>query len=102
VVLAKATDCKTKDALNLQTCYLVEKGRNVMFTYSQEGLKQFHFDPTKQNMVWAITRDLKVAVMTVEQFNAAQNPLTNQMDLQLNVIDKKFQTPTEVQEYLEI
>jgi hypothetical protein len=100
-VIAKLQDAKTKEALNIQYCYLVEKGRNAMFTYYPTSLNGFKFDPTKENMIWAITNDLKVAVMKPAEFKAAQKT-SGTMQLELNVVDRNFKTSDEVREYLEI
>jgi len=100
-IYAKLIDASTKDAIKIQSCYLVEKGRNVMFSYYPETLKNFKFDPTKENMVWAVTTDLKVAVIKPEQFRAARKA-GGEMQLEMNVIDKKFNSSEEVKEYLEI
>ena len=100
-VVAKLKDAKTKNEIQIQTCYLVEKGRNVMFTYYPQSLNNFKFDPTKENMIWAVTNDLKVAIIKPEQFKAAQKA-NGEMPLELNVIDKKFQSSEEVKAYLEI
>ena len=72
-----------------------------MFTYYPEGLKNFKFDPGKENMVWAVTKDLKVAIINADKFKAAQKA-NGQMQLELNVIDKNFKSSEEVKEYLEI
>ena len=100
-VVAKLKDAKTKNEIQIQTCYLVEKGRNVMFTYYPQSLNNFKFDPTKENMIWAVTNDLKVAIIKPEQFKAAQKA-NGEMQLELNVIDKKFENSDEVKAYLEI
>ncbi len=100
-VVATIMDAKTKKPLQIQTCYLVEKGRNMMYTYTPGSLGNFRFNPGAENMVWAVTSDLKVAVMKPEQFKAAMGG-GKQMQLELNVIDNKFKSSSEVQEYLEI
>ena len=100
-VVAKLTDSKTKSPIQIQTVYLVEKGRNAMFTYYPGSLQNFRFDPSKDNMIWAVTSDLKVAVIKPEQFKSAQKS-SGEMDLELNVIDKSFKTSDEARAYLEI
>lgn len=100
-VIAKLEDSKTKKALDIQSCYLVEKGRNVMFSYYPQTLRNFKFDPSKENMVWVVTNDLKVAVIKPEQFKASKK-VGGEMELELNVIDKSFKSSEEVKEYLEI
>ncbi|MDB5281504.1 MAG: high-affnity carbon uptake protein Hat/HatR [Bacteroidota bacterium] len=100
-VLAKLTDSRTKKPVLIQSCYLVEKGRNAMFTYSTEGLKNFRFDPTKENMIWVVTNDLRVAIVKPDQFKAAIKGST-EMDVELNVLDRSFKSSDVVRAYLEI
>lgn len=101
VVVAQLKDANTKENLKIQTCYLVEKGRNAIFTYYPDRLHQFRFNPAKENMVWVVTSDLKVAIIKPEQFSATQR--TNGiMPLELTVIDKKFTSTEEVKAYLDI
>ena len=101
VVVAQLKDAKTKQNLKIQTCYLVEKGRNAMFTYYPDRLNQFRFNPDKENIVWVVTSDLKVAIIKPEQFSAAQKT-NGTMPLELTVIDKKFTSTEEAKAYLEI
>ena len=100
-VMASLIDARTGKPLGYQDCYLVEKGRNAMFCYHPGSLNSFRFNPAKDNMVWVVTNDMKVAVIKPEQFKASK--ITgNKMELELNVIDKKFKTTDEAKEYLEI
>lgn len=101
VVVAQLKDAKTKQNLKIQSCYLVEKGRNAMFTYYPDRLNQFRFNPDKENIVWVVTSDLKVAIIKPEQFSAAQKT-NGTMPLELTVIDKKFTSTEEAKAYLEI
>jgi hypothetical protein len=100
-VVANLTDAKTKRELKVQTCYLVEKGRNAMFTYYPESLKYFRYNPNKENIIWAVTNDLKVAFIRTNDFKAAKAK-GGELQLELNVIDKSFKSSEEVKEYLEI
>lgn len=98
VVAATLSDAKTNHELSIQTCYLVEKGRNVMFTYSGGGLKTFRYDSTKENLIWAVTTDLKVAVLKADDFRAQ----AKSGNFKMEVLDRKFGSSDEVKEYLEI
>lgn len=101
LVAAKLKDAKTKEPLKIQTCYLVEKGRNAMFTYYPTALNNFRFDPKRENLLWVVTNDLKVAFIKSSDFSAAQKT-SGEMTLELNVIDKSFKSTEEAREYLEI
>ncbi len=100
-VVAKLKDAKTKELLNVQYCYLVEKGRNAMFTYYPDRLNYFKFNPEKENMIWAVTSDLKIATIKPEAFKGTEKQ-NGQMQFELNVIDKQFKSTEEVKEYLAI
>ncbi len=97
-------DAKTKNAITVQYCCLVEKGRNAMFTYyGSPQIKNFRFDPSKQNMVWVVTSDYKIAIVKPDEFKtAAMAKKDNSMQLKLNIIDKHFKSSDEAKEYLEI
>lgn len=101
MVVAQLKDAKTKENLKVLACYLVEKDRNALFTYYPDRLNQFRFNPAKENMVWVVTNDLKIAIIKPEQFSAAQKT-NGTMPLELNIIDKKFTNTEEAKAYLEI
>ncbi len=100
-VLALMRNAKTGKPVEIMYCYLVEKGRNAMFSYSTSGLGNFRFNPQKENLVWAFTRDLKVAVIKPDAFKAARRH-GREMQLDLTIIDKKFTSTADVQQYLDI
>lgn len=100
-VIATIVDAKTGRPLNVQNLFLVEKGRNLMFSYNANTLSNFRFDPNKENMVWAVTSDSRVAIIRPEQFKESKRKGAD-MVLELNVIDKKFTSTEEAKEYLEI
>lgn len=100
-VIAKLKDAKTNNDLEVEYCYLVEKGRNAMFTYYPYGLNNFKFNPAKENMIWAVTKDLKVAILKPEGFKATTTE-KGVKHFELTVLDKSFKSSEEVKEYLEI
>jgi hypothetical protein len=100
-VVAKLVDAKTNEPLRIQTCYLVEKGRNAIFTYYVDGLANFRYDPGKENIVWAVMSDLKVAILKPAEFKSMQVK-HGEMKLELTVLDRKFESSVEVKEYLGI
>lgn len=100
VIAANFTDQQGKK-LDLQYAYLVEKGRNLMFTYYPNKLTSFRYNPNKQNMVWAITNSGKVCVMSADKFKTAAKQ-SGSVDFALEVIDRKFNSSDEIKQYLEI
>jgi hypothetical protein len=100
-VVASLKDVKTGGLLRVQYLYLVEKGRNVMYSYSPGTLNNFRYNPNAQNMIWAVTSDFKMAVIKPDAFKAL--PVQgNKLTLELNVIDRKFENSDEAMQYLGI
>ena len=99
-------DSKTKAPLAVQACYLVEKERNVLFEYYPSGyspnnLSNFRYDSNKQNGVWAITTDNKIAVAKYNEFKTAKRN-GNDLELEVTMLDKSLKTTEEVRHYLEL
>jgi hypothetical protein len=68
-MFVKLIDSKTKKELKISHAYLVEKGRNAIFTYYSRDLAQFRFNPSSENLLWAVTSDGKLAVFSAEAFS---------------------------------
>ncbi|MGL5890525.1 MAG: hypothetical protein ACRC3B_11605, partial [Bacteroidia bacterium] len=49
--------------------FLVEKGRNAIFTYSPGALSGFQFNPDAENLLWAITPDGHLATANADALN---------------------------------
>ena len=81
--------------------YLVEKGRNLIYSYYPQAMSAMRFDPTKNNFIWAVTTDLKVAIIKPEDFKNAVNG-KREAEIPLEVINRNFTTSEEVKAYLEI
>jgi hypothetical protein len=62
---ATFTDNKKED-LSSKTVYLVEKGKNMLNTYSPG--ESFCFNPKSVNFAWCITPDNHIAMLTDEDF----------------------------------
>ena len=87
--------------INLEHAYLVEKGRNAMFTYYSYGFNQFRYDPSKQNMIWAIAPGNKLAVFNVASFKKLKiDPKYTEFTLKLT--DRSFASVIEAKQYLQI
>lgn len=100
-VVAKFTDAKTGEKLSCQNVYLVEKGRNLVYSYFSDSFGKFMFDPTKENMVWVVTNDLKVAIIKPTQFSAAVEGKKEAV-FAMEVLEKPFKNTAEAKAYLEI
>ena len=69
-VLPAISDRETGKEIKLATpLYLVEKERNAIFTYSLYGSQKVAFNPKRNNILWAMTRDNKIAVFLGDDFD---------------------------------
>lgn len=74
IVNAKMIDGKTGQPIDANMFYLVEKNKNALFMYVSANLGQFGFARTADNMIWAVTKDGKLATVSVDDFkNATAN-----------------------------
>lgn len=67
-IFVKLIDSRNKKPLEVEKVFLVEKGRNAIFTYYSSALTNFKFNPDAENMLWAVTADGKLAVVGAEAF----------------------------------
>ena len=75
----------------LHNVVLIEKGRNALFRYTNE----IKFNPTKENLLWGITKNGKLAYFSPENFKALETT-TGNVTLQMNVHPKKLVTYDEI------
>ncbi|MDQ3108427.1 MAG: hypothetical protein M3R17_00905 [Bacteroidota bacterium] len=61
-LFVKLLDSRTKKALEINHVILVEKGKNAIYTYYAADLANFKFNPNAENLLWAVTKDGKLAV----------------------------------------
>ncbi|MBI3509489.1 MAG: hypothetical protein HY064_02425 [Bacteroidetes bacterium] len=67
-MIVKFTDEKTGKELTLNHIFLVEKGKNAIFTYYASDFVRFQFNPDAENLGWAVTSDGKLAVVKSDAF----------------------------------
>lgn len=58
--------------INLNQAYLVEGGKNAMFTYYKDYFPKFRYNKNAKNVVWAVTPDNKLAVADSETIAKAK------------------------------
>jgi hypothetical protein len=66
-VFAKFLDEK-KAKYDFNHVYLVERGKKAMFTYYPEAYKMFTYNPASFNILWAVTKENKLATFPAEEF----------------------------------
>ncbi|MCC7301053.1 MAG: hypothetical protein IT233_00270 [Bacteroidia bacterium] len=63
---------QTGKPLKLGTVYLVEQGRNMMFTYYGDTIRSFRYNPKTRNQLWTLTADGRIATLSAEDFKKAK------------------------------
>ena len=85
--------------LSFKTLYLVEKGRNAMFAiYSYSTL---NYNPSKQNILWAVTNDNKLAIFNEKDFRKIKIK-NDSCVIRMTVINKPITKMYEVRSVLNI
>jgi len=99
-MFAKVTDGATGKALDAMKIYLVEKGRNALFTYSASDMNKFQFNPNAENMLWAITREGKLAIVSVDDFKNMAGSSKKEATFKFTVSSNPVKTPDEARKLL--
>lgn len=94
-------DAQSKELLNATTVYLVEKGRNALFTFYGEEGKKLKFDPSKENLIWIIDAQGRNSIVKPSAFDAATKG-KKQATLDMEVLNGKFKSAEEIKAYLQI
>lgn len=97
-------ESESGEKLDLACLNLIEKDRNAVFPY-QPGkgeCRNFRFNPSKDNVLWAMTMDNKLAIVDAANFKQQQTPNKGTVKFRFRLIDKDFKTADEVRKYLEI
>lgn len=85
--------------LTFKTLYLVEKGRNAMFSITF--YSRLYYDPSKKNILWAVTDDNKLAVFVEEDFKKIKIE-NDKCTIKMKVINKRITKAYEVRSLLKI
>jgi hypothetical protein len=91
----------TGKPLKFDDVYLVEKGRNALFTYHSYAFREFRYDPSKQNMIWAVAPGNKLAFFSVQAFKKLKVQKEG-AEFTLRLVDKKFKSTDEVKAFMKI
>ena len=72
--------------------FLVEKTRNLIYQFNREGQETFSFNPDAQNVMWAMTKDGRIAVFRAKDFeNLAQQSDVYELEVEVcdDILDTK-------------
>lgn len=94
---------ETKDgkAINVNMVYLIERGNERMFTYYPDALKKFQYSPMRENALWLVTSDLKIGVVSADDFKEAAK-LSGSVTFKPEIVERQFKSTDEVKEFLKI
>ena len=81
--------------------YLIERDRNVMFTYYGNAFKRFRYNPEKENVLWAITSSGHLAIFQTDRFKAIPNQ-NGKYTFEMNVLKDQMGSIAEVREAISI
>ncbi len=97
-------ESESGEKLDLACLNLIEKDRNAVFPYApiKGECRDFRFNPSKDNVLWAMTMDNKLAVVDMHSFKEQQGAQQGRVKFRFKLIDKDFKTADEVKKYLEI
>ncbi len=100
MVSATFTD-KNNKQLVFNTLYLVEKGKNAVYSLMNYDYSRFQFNPNSENLLLGVTNDNKIAVFKPEDF-AALGKIGSSCRFKMNILEKNFKNIDEVKAYIEI
>lgn len=101
LVNAKCLD-QNGNALNVTKISLVEKSRNALFTYYAANMSQFGYTRTADNMLWAVTKDGKLATVSVDDFKNATAGDKKEVTFKFTVGTEKVKTAADARRLLDI
>lgn len=100
-LFVKLLDSRTKKPLTISHAYLVEKGRNAIFTYYSNDLASFRFNPSAENVLWAVTSDGKLAILDSDAFSKI-DPNKKSVELTMEVRNEPLVSAAEASKALGI
>lgn len=99
-LMARFVD-KNGKGLVIECAYLVERDRNALFTYYYGNFSNLRFNPSKNNMIWGITKDNKLAVFYEDDFKNIPKS-SRQYDFKMTIIDRELKTADDVKKELNV
>ena len=89
-----------KNRLSLDKVWLVEKGKNAVYTYNSNNFSQFKFNPSARNILISIGPGNTILLHTPEAFSTV--PTSGKHTFVLKEIDKQPESPEEIKKYLNL
>lgn len=100
-IFVKAVD-QNGTPLDANMYYLVEKGKNALYMYMASHMGTFGYDPAQENMVWAVTKEGKLAVLSVADFKNATASDKKEVTFKFTVGTDKLKDAAEARRVLDI
>ncbi len=98
IVSATFSD-KNNKAVAMQSLFLVEKGKNAVYSYYS--YDRFQFNPNVENILLGVTTDNKIAIFKAEDF-AALGKIGSSCNFKMDVLQKKFENMDDVKAFIGI
>jgi hypothetical protein len=104
-MFVKLFDSRSKKIMQVDHLYLVEKGRNAIYTFYASDLARFQFNADAENLVWAVSTDGKLATATGDDLKNMKSNTVNgnkEFSLTLTVQSEKLTSVTQAKAVLGI
>ncbi len=100
IISARFMDAKA-NPLEFDHVYLVEKGRKLMYSYYPDQFDKFSYNPASTNLLWAVTKDGKLAVFGPEEFEKIKAD-KDSSNFTMKLLERKISSVFEVKVLLGI
>lgn len=101
-IIFDCVNASTGEKLDIPKFNHVVKGKNALYSYPKTNWAHFTFDPSAENMLWAITRDKKLATVSAEEFAAATAGGKKEATFRFTVSEQPLKSSEEVRTQMEI
>ena len=99
-IKAKFIDSKTGAVIVPLFVYLIEKGKNLIYTFNKEQYATFKFNPKEKNTLFTLTPEGKLAVFRTPDFSNIPENYEGEKVFKLEVSDKILINKEEVDSFL--
>lgn len=100
-VICSANLTNDKDSkLMCYDVFLVDRAKNALFTFNQNPITKFSFNPKSTNLLWTVDNGV-LYWLKPEQFNEIKNSMGIN-NLKMNRVDQKFKSADEIKTFFNI
>jgi len=99
-VKASFTD-KNGNELKINQVNLGIKNKNIYYTFTKKQFDEFTYDPSLNNILWAVTSDMRLAVLSYEDFKRVK-PNQGKCTFKMKVSPQPLLSASDIQNFLNI